>query len=152
MATIGRPPKFTSVDELEFMIEQYFTLCESKPYLDEYGEPMMDKHGNVIVMPGKPPTITGLALHLGFNGRSAFKAYNAKKEFMPTITRAKARIEEYAEGRLYDKDGCRGAMFYLSLNADGWKESKESETDITLNLVSNILDEVKKKAENGGGI
>jgi len=134
---------FKTAEELETKISEYFKLCEAKLFLDDDGEPMTDKRGDVITMPGKPPTITGLALHLGFNGRSALLRYKGKKEFVDTITRAKSRIEEYAEGRLYDKDGCRGAMFYLSLNADGWKEDKGEDDAKDNGIVADVVKYIK---------
>ena len=38
------------------------------------------------------------------------------KEFVDTITRAKARVEQYAEERLFDRDGSNGAQFSLRNN------------------------------------
>jgi hypothetical protein len=119
---------FKTAEELETKINEYFTQCEPRPWLSKDGEPCENKHGEAIMLPGKPPTITGLALFLGFNTRAALRTYRGKSEFVSAITRAKSRIEEYAESRLYDKDGCRGAMFYLSLNAEGWKEEKDEDT------------------------
>jgi hypothetical protein len=45
--------------------------------------------------------------------------------FNDAITRAKARVEAYAESRLFDKDGANGAKFSLSNNFHGWAEKKE---------------------------
>lgn len=60
--------------------------------------------------------MTGLALALGFTSRQALMNYQAKKGFVDTVTRAKARIEAYAEERLFDRDGQRGAEFSLRYN------------------------------------
>lgn len=44
---------------------------------------------------------------------------------MNTITRAKARVEAYAEERLFDRDGTSGAQFSLRNNFKGWTEKTE---------------------------
>lgn len=47
------------------------------------------------------------------------------RKFNDTITRAKSRIEQYAEERLFDRDGANGAEFNLSNNIKGWSEKQE---------------------------
>ena len=89
----------------------------------------------------KPPTITGLALHLGFTSRADLLYYqNEKQEFLDTITRAKSRVEEYAEGRLYDKEGSSGAQFNLRNNFKHWDADKKQEDNKTegITIVNNI--------------
>ena len=44
---------------------------------------------------------------------------------MNTITRAKTKIEEYAESRLFDRDGSNGAQFSLRNNFKGWNDTEE---------------------------
>lgn len=121
----GRPPKYKNVEEIEDKIEQYFKSCEGEPLRDADGNPMLDKWQNPIMINQKPPTITGLALALGFASRQALLNYQAKKEFNDTITRAKSRVEEYAESRLFDRDGSNGAQFSLRNNFKGWNETEE---------------------------
>ena len=86
-----------------------------------------------VITGAHPPTVTGLAVALGFSGRQALLNYQAKKQFVDTITRAKARCEEYAEQRLYDRDGANGAQFSLRCNF-GWNDkappAEESEVKI----------------------
>jgi len=126
----GRPPFYTSAAKMQEAIDAYFVACEGKPYLNDDGEPMIDKNGNYIVMGKKPPTVTGLALALGFTSRLALLNYQGRSEFVNTVTRAKAVIEEYAETRLFDRDGVQGAKFSLSNNFNGWAEK----SDINMNL------------------
>jgi len=52
--------------------------------------------------------------------------YQAKAEFADTVTRLKMQIEEYAEERLFDKDGQRGAEFSLKYN---FRWAQEAEKD-----------------------
>jgi hypothetical protein len=87
----------------------------------------------------EPPTITGLALALGFNSRTSLLNYEDKEEFLNTITRAKARVEKYAESRLFDKDGANGAKFSLANNFRNWKEKQEVE--VTGNVIKVELTE-----------
>lgn len=106
----GRPPKYSSVEDMQAVIDAYFTECEGAPLQDANGNPVLYK-GHPVVIGAKPPTVTGLALALGFTGRQALLDYQARKQFTDTITRAKSRCEAYAESRLYDKSGTTGAQF-----------------------------------------
>ena len=91
--------------------------------------------------PPKPPAVTGLALALGFNTRKSLLEYQGKKEFVNTITRAKSRVEEYAESRLFDRDGSNGAQFSLRNNFKGWNIDNEQKPEIELlKLESKIKD------------
>ena len=83
-------------------------------------------------------TITGLALALGFNSRQSLLNYQAKEEFLDTITRAKAKVEQYAEERLFDKDGANGAKFSLANNFEGWREKQQIEAEVNSDLKINI--------------
>lgn len=134
----GRPPQYKDVSEIEGLVEAYFADCEAKPILDDEGNVMTDKHGNPVMMPPKPLTITGLALALGFNSRQSLLNYQAKKGFVDTITRAKALVEQYAETRLFDKDGANGAKFSLANNFEGWKEKQAIEADVKNDVTINI--------------
>lgn len=134
----GRPPKYKSAEEIQAKIDAYFEDCKGKILRDKDGNPVVDKYGNVIMYDVRPLTITGLALALGFNTRLSLLNYQAKPEFMNTITRAKAYIEQYAEERLYDKDGANGAKFSLANNFDGWREKQQIEANVDSNMTINI--------------
>jgi hypothetical protein len=138
---VGRPPKFESAEQMQEIIDAYFLECDGKPFLDEHGNPMRNKDGKIIKDDRRPYTITGLALALGFNSRQALLNYQAKEEFNDTIMRAKARVERYAEERLYDNHGANGAKFSLANNFKGWSEKQQIEgsintkQEITIELV-----------------
>ena len=139
MASVGRPPKYKSVEEIEEKIEQYFAGCEGEPFLDDEGNQVFNKYGNPCwIKPPKPPTVTGLALALGFATRHALLTYQGKKEFVHTITRAKSRVEEYAESRLFDRDGSNGAQFSLRNNFKGWDDKKEDSVQEGVTIVNDI--------------
>lgn len=132
----GRRRKYTSVKQMQKAIDAYFEKCEGEPLMVD-GAPALDKYGRPIILNAKPPTITGLALALGFTGRQALLDYQAREEFTDTVTRAKSRCEEYAESRLYDKDGANGAKFSLGCNF-GWREV--TETKLSTDAVKVVID------------
>ena len=116
--TMGRPPKFESPEAMQKKIDDYFAVCEGTMVEDpETGKPMIDKRGNVVYMDRRPPTVTGLAMALGFYGRQSLLNYEARgNRYREILKRAKGRIEQYAEERLYDREGCMGARFNLAHN------------------------------------
>lgn len=124
---VGRPPKYTSNEELQVAVDAYFAACEGEMLKDDNGNPVLYK-GYPVVVGSKPPTVTGLALALGFTSRRDLINYQGKKEFCNTITRAKARCEAYAEARLYDKSGTNGAQFSLRCNF-GWTDATEKDKE-----------------------
>lgn len=129
----GRPPFYNTKEEMQEKIDAYFEECKGR-YLVIDETVMRDKYGIPVVIDAKPPTITGLALALGFTSRQALLNYQAKDEFVDTITRAKSRVECYAEERLYDKDGANGAKFNLANNFEGWKEKQQIDGNIGFKL------------------
>ena len=120
---MARPLKYKTVDELQAAIDEYFKACEGRPLLDDKGQPVLLK-GLLVMLDACPPTVTGLALSLGFAGRQALLNYQGRKQFKDAITRAKSRCEAYAEGRLFDRDGTHGAQFSLRCNF-GWSDKAE---------------------------
>ena len=150
MANVGRPPKYKNVEEIEDKIEQYFAICEGEPLLDNEGKPVANKYGYPCwIKPPKPPTVTGLALALGFTTRLSLLNYQDKKEFMNTITRAKTKIEEYAESRLFDRDGSNGAQFSLRNNFKGWNGEQEKSQD-EMKKLDEIIRNIDKVAIDSG--
>lgn len=123
----GRPPMYKNKEEIQEKIDKYFEECEGKVLEDKDGNPILNKYGGVIIIGSKPPTVTGLALTLGFSTRQSLLNYQAQDEFLDTITRAKSRVEQYAEERLFDRDGSSGAQFSLKNNFKGWNADKKEE-------------------------
>lgn len=124
----GRPPTFKTPEEMQVKIDQYFEEIEGHPLLDNDGKVMQDKWGYPVYVDRHPPTITGLALALGFNTRKSLLDYCGKPAFVNTVERAKSRVERYAEERLYDREGQRGAEFSLKYNFR-WDAPKEEKDD-----------------------
>lgn len=139
----GRPPKFKSQKDLKARIERYFRWCEGEPLIDETtGKPVITKSGIPVYIGVHPPTIVGLANALDVS-RQTLLNYQGKRQFEEIITKAKRRVEQYAEERLYDKDGSAGARFNLQNNFKGWK----NETEVTVSTAedANIMAEIRAR-------
>lgn len=134
---MARPLKYKTVEELQAAIDAYFEDCQGKPLVDDKGNAATDKYGELVIVGAHPPTVTGLALALGFTNRQSLLNYQGKKQFLDTITRAKSRCEAYAESRLFDRDGARGAQFSLEHN---FKWSGEDST--ALQKLDELLDKI----------
>lgn len=139
MAKEGAKPKYETAEEMQAMIEAYFTSCEGKVLTGADGKPVLNKYGQPIIYGEKPLTMSGLARALGFKSRQTLLNYKAKAEFMDTVTRAKQRVEEYVEGRLFDKDGSAGAKFSLENNF-GWASKQETKVEAEARVV--IIDDI----------
>ena len=132
--------KFKTPEEMQDAIDAYFKECEGHPLLDDEGQPFTDKYGNPFIVDRKPLTVTGLAIALGFTSRQALLNYQGRKKFQAIVEAAKLRIENYAEMRLYDKDGCNGAKFNLQNNFRLWDADKAGQDDKKAPAVNIICD------------
>ena len=120
-------------------IERYFKDCEGHTLTDKNGNTVYDKHGNPVIV-AHPPTVTGLALALGFKTRQSLLNYQARtKAFNDIITVAKSRCEEYAESRLHDRDRVNGAKFSLMNNFKGWREKPAEDNTAALDKLDEVL-------------
>lgn len=138
---MSNTPKYKTAAEMQAKIDEYFLSCEGVPATTSDGTPIFNKYGTpCYVKPPRPPTVTGLALFLGFKSRQAIINYKGRSAaFNDTLTRARSRIEEYAEMRLYDRDGERGAEFNLRVNF-GWRT--EADSDENTPEPTRIIDDV----------
>ncbi|MCM1024423.1 MAG: DNA-packaging protein [Prevotella sp.] len=115
--------KYTSAAEMQAAVDAYFTDCEGRPLTDDVGKTVLNKNGSPVIVGAHPPTVTGLALWLGFKTRQSLLNYQHRSDkFNDVLTAAKSRCEEYAERRLFDRDGVNGAKFSLANNFKGWSE------------------------------
>lgn len=108
---MGRHLKYTDPEVLQEKINEYFTMCDTL---------------------NKPYTMYGLANTLDIDRRTllnySYSTYSEVGEkFFPAISRARDKCREYAESRLFDRDGANGAKFYLINNAkeDGWSDRQD---------------------------
>lgn len=135
----GSTPKYTDPKEMKEKIDAYFEECKGTLLRDHNGDPILTRWGDPVFLDKRPPTVTGLALALGFKTRSALIGYQAKKAFQDILLEAKSRVELYNEEQLYTRDGAKGAMFNLQRNFRGWKEDKtEDGKGAAVNIINDI--------------
>lgn len=124
----GRKPRYKDPAEMQQAIDAYFKDCEGTPLLGEDGFPVLDKQGLPVLINARPPTVSGLALCLGFSSRQSLLHYQGRAGFEETVRRARLRVEDYCERRLYDKDGRQGAEFSLRFNFR-WRDQDGEEPE-----------------------
>ena len=136
----GRKLRYRTPEAMQEAIDAYFKECEGRPLLDDEGQPLLDKYGNPYIVDRKPLTVTGLALALGFATRKSLLDYEGKGRYKEIVQAAKLRIENYAEMRLYDKEGANGAKFNLQNNFRHWDADKAGSDDKKAPAVNIICD------------
>jgi hypothetical protein len=122
----GRPVKFKTVEEIQGLIEEYFTYCDNriKTVWDD------EKQKEMAVTYPAPYTMHGLARALGMCRQSLIN-YENKDEFLDAIKEARERIAEDVETRLMDGKAQSGAIFNLKNNF-GWKDESKVENTVIL--------------------
>ena len=153
----GRPLKFKTPELLAKKIEQYFQSCfdykrdlfggrikDKKPLgINKKTGKMKWSSGEYIKEQVRPFTVSGLAVFLDTT-RETLMDYEDKYggEFSDTIKKAKQVIYAYVEESLFTNKPT-GPIFSLKNNY-GWKDKKEIEGSLTLNI-SKILDDLDDK-------
>lgn len=117
----GRPLKFDSLELLQLKIDDYFAWADNNK---------------------RPYTITGLALFLD-TSRETLMNYEAKEQYFDTIKRAKLRVENYAEERVYSGQMVAGPIFVLK--NFGWKDKQD--IDSNTNVTFTVVDSYKETEE-----
>lgn len=107
---MGRLKKYEKVEDMEKDIQKYFAKQDVE---------------------GLPYTVSGLALALGMT-RETLLRYEENDIFSDTIKRAKQKIEEYVETRLFVSGIATGVIFNLKNNF-GWKDKQEIEQNGEMN-------------------
>ncbi len=113
---VGRKLVFSTPEELQAKVDEYF----DKPVDTRTVYVGADKTPIKVSV----PTITGLALFLGFDSRQSFYDYEKREEFSYTIKVARLRIEREYE-QLLQWGNVTGAIF--SLKNLGWKDEHTTE-------------------------
>ena len=144
---MGRKPTFTSAEEMQEKIDAYFASCEPELLRDGDGTPMLNKNGEPVYVGGRPMTLQGLALALGFTSRQSLLNYKAKREFVDTVTRARLRVEQYAAERLFDRDAQRGAQFTLAYGFGYARDTEDSKNRETQGVKIEIDRELEESSE-----
>lgn len=112
---VGRPRKYKTVEELQTLIDEYFSRCDEMQ---------------------RPYTITGLALYLDMDRQSLLRyEKDYGDEFSYTIKRAKERVQEFVECCLFKKGIAQGVIFNLKNNFK-WEENIEVKTNAIEDLTT----------------
>lgn len=124
---IGRPPKYKTPEQMQKAIDAYFKDCPDQAEVFVGGEI------GVITVPS--PTITGLALYLGFCDRFSMYEYEQRPEFTDTIKNARARMVNIYEQNVTHGKNPSGAIFMLKNfgYSDKQELKVESKQEITVN-------------------
>ncbi|MBR6407605.1 MAG: hypothetical protein IKS19_03305 [Clostridia bacterium] len=112
-------PVFSNAGEPERLAENYFSECEGTPLLDENGQIVRDKQFKPVFDGSRPPTMSGLALALGFPDRKSLLGYRAKPQVQRIISRAMSRVQANME-RLLLESGWQGTKFLLQSDFPGY--------------------------------
>jgi hypothetical protein len=128
---VGRPLKFKTVQELQEKIDEYFEYCDNKTKKIH-----SEKLGDMIVPDPEPYAMSGLAYYLDI-GRRTLINYKRRDEFLPTIKKARRKIEADVERRMNGKDTFTPGLIFNSINNFGWKQ--KNETDLTSNGQSIVI-------------
>jgi len=113
--------KYATAEELERAVDEYIGSCKPEVSVDRDGNVVRNPNGQPVWV-RRPPTITGLALALGFKDRKSF--YEQEKRgggFAAVLARARSLVEEHHEARLSDA-GCTGSIFFLKNH--GWYDEQ----------------------------
>ena len=127
-------PPFTSAQELDDKIDQYFNDIEEKSTSEEEQLNSASAQKNTKSK-SQQITITGLALHLGFSSRQAFEDYEAKGKFADHLKRARLRVMADYEKKLHVTSST-GAIFVLK--SMDWNERTEKPADVAPNTVLKV--------------
>lgn len=119
----GAKAAFNSPEKLKKACDDYFKSCYGLLY-DNNGQLVYNKKGEPVEYQKMPFTVSGLAYAVGLDTQSLLRYCNGifdtemEKDvnvgtFREILSRAKQRIECYAESRLFDRDGNNGARWLL---------------------------------------
>ena len=122
---VGRPPKFTDPEKLEILVDDYFEWIKGES--EEFTDPVTGDTKERWARRPEPPTVTGLALHLGFNSKKSLYNYLEKPEFLHPIKKGLTQIEKYHEIKASYGDKCTGNIFILK--NFGWKDTQHQTHD-----------------------
>lgn len=125
---MARPPFYKTAEELQTKIDEYFDSCGTTYVVDDTGKMVFNQFGAPVVKDRNPPTVTGLALHLGFSSRQSLINYQSKKAFVDVISRAKLRVENFVEKQIYNPEIRPAGVTFVLMNM-GWANPSMTKTD-----------------------
>lgn len=120
----GRPPIHTDPAEVERLVDDYFVWIGGEGHYEKHEEGpdrwIWDRRP-------EPPTVTGLALHLGFSHKQSLYDYAERPEFFDPIKRGLSRVEKHHEIQIAHGDKCTGNIF--ALKNMGWADKTETKNE-----------------------
>lgn len=126
----GRPAMYETPEALTIAVDEYFKYILGESHEDESLVKIWDRYP-------EPPTVTGLALFLGFSDRQSLYDYQNRPEFSCIIKKARTRVEHGYEKSL-SGDKPTGAIF--ALKNMGWKDKSEVEQTVLTSQIFKIGD------------
>jgi hypothetical protein len=133
----GRPPIYTSSEELKKSIDAYFLDCAKRK------RAFITKDGSVVMIPSPAPIhITGLCAYLEISNdtlRNYEKLGDVDGQFFgSTIARAKKKCEMYAVDQLFEGNKGNKADFVLKNNFK-WKDKTEQDINFKGDMAMRIM-------------
>ncbi|MGN6639060.1 MAG: terminase small subunit [Mucilaginibacter sp.] len=113
---------FSSARELNQLITQFFQEVDNSQTETEEVADKSKSASKAVSRELDSPTITGLALRLGFNSLNEFEEREANGKYASILKRARLRIEAAYEKKLHFHSSS-GAVF--ALKSMGWGETAD---------------------------
>jgi hypothetical protein len=144
-----RKPKLP-VAELNQRIDAYFKYIKGQPNRKrKIAGSVVNadaKEGSVeYKRKPEPPTITGLALYLGFSSRHEFEENERKPRYAKELKRARLKIEAEYEKKLH-LTSAAGAIF--ALKSLGWNDDKGPGSTLPSTLDIRVLESGPELAQS----
>lgn len=113
---------FSDVRQAERLVDAYFKKVAGEFHYEHIPAPKKPEETirqKVWDRESEPATITGLALHLGFDSLGDLESYEKAGEFAPVVKRGRLRVESEYEKKLHQQSPT-GAIF--ALKNLGWTD------------------------------
>jgi len=123
----GRPPKYTSAEQMQEAIDAYYVDCKAR---------------EVSV------TVMGLANALDMTRQSVLN-YEKDDLFFDTIKKAKQKVYQVIEEKLMG-EGKSGQIFYAKNNIPGYEDKTTTKHEGAISM-EGLLDYKDAKAKDGDG-
>jgi len=120
----GRPLLYKTVEEMAVAIDEYFDYCDNR--MKQIHSKEGESYG---ISNPEPYTMSGLAYALGMDRRTLID-YKNRDEFLPTIKRARDRVESDVEKRMNDKETFTPGLIFNAKNNFEWKDKSERDLSI----------------------
>lgn len=119
----GRPPLYSDEKELELKMDEYFEACKPEYAKDSDGVIITTQKG-AIVLNLNAPSLSGLALFLGYESRQSLYDNEKTEKFSYIIKRARTKVEEWVYQHSLD-GSIPPAVGIFTLKQFGWTDKQE---------------------------